>query len=149
MKSVFCIYSILYIIEGIYLNTQLMLIQRHAFTLVELIVAITLIAILGTIAFISLVRSNADARDAIRLSDTKSLARLVALQINGEKISDVNELFATPLAQNTLLSGEVYDGVDIASVGYIVGEPSQFKLGITDPITDPISDSMYPLAIVR
>ena len=86
MKSVFCIYSILYIIEGIYLNTQLMLIQRHAFTLVELIVAITLIAILGTIAFISLVRSNADARDAIRLSDTKSLARLVALQINGEKI---------------------------------------------------------------
>jgi len=120
-----------------------------AFTLVELIVAITIIAILGTIGISSFIRNNGDARDAIRISDTKSLARLVTLQINGEKIWDINNLITTPLPDNILLSGEVYDGVDITSIGYIVGEPSQFKLGTTDPLSDPVSADVYPLAVVR
>lgn len=43
--------------------------NKSAFTLVELIVVITILAILGTIAFISLQWYSADARDSSRISD--------------------------------------------------------------------------------
>jgi len=43
--------------------------QKRAFTLVELIVTITILAILWTIGFISLQWYSQDARDATRLSD--------------------------------------------------------------------------------
>ena len=43
--------------------------QKKAFTLVELIVVITILAILWTIAFISLQWYSADSRDSVRISD--------------------------------------------------------------------------------
>ena len=48
--------------------------KKQAFTLVELIVVITILAILWTIAFISLQWYARDARDSIRLSDIKSIS---------------------------------------------------------------------------
>lgn len=52
---------------------------KKAFTLVELIVVITILAILSTIAFISLSWYQVDARDAKRASDIKSLeTKLIA-----------------------------------------------------------------------
>ena len=50
-----------------------MRIQKQAFTLVELIVVITILAILWTIAFISLQWYSEDARDSIRISDVSSM----------------------------------------------------------------------------
>ena len=47
--------------------------QKQAFTLVELIVVITILAILWTIAFISLQWYSKDARDSIRISDISSI----------------------------------------------------------------------------
>ena len=47
--------------------------QNKAFTLVELIVVITIISILGTIAFISLQWYNIDARNSNRVTDIKSV----------------------------------------------------------------------------
>jgi len=47
--------------------------QKQAFTLVELIVVITILAILWTIAFISLQWYSKDARDSIRISDVSSM----------------------------------------------------------------------------
>jgi prepilin-type N-terminal cleavage/methylation domain-containing protein len=47
--------------------------QKQAFTLVELIVVITILAILWTIAFISLQWYSKDARDSIRISDTSNM----------------------------------------------------------------------------
>jgi prepilin-type N-terminal cleavage/methylation domain-containing protein len=44
-------------------------INKLAFTLVELIVVITIIAILLTISFISLQSYSANSRDAVRISD--------------------------------------------------------------------------------
>ena len=44
-----------------------------AFTLVELIVVITILAILGTIAFISLQWYSSDARDSARISDVNNM----------------------------------------------------------------------------
>lgn len=47
--------------------------QKQAFTLVELIVTITILAILWTIAFISLQGYSADARDSKRISDVNHI----------------------------------------------------------------------------
>lgn len=47
--------------------------QKKAFTLVELIVVITILAILWTIAFISLQWYSRDARNSVRMSDIKNI----------------------------------------------------------------------------
>ncbi len=52
-----------------------MLKQTRAFTLVELIVVITILAILWTIGFISLQWFSRDARDSLRVTDFKSIEK--------------------------------------------------------------------------
>jgi len=47
----------------------------HGFTLVELIVVITILVILGTIAFVSLSGYSGSARDSSRVSDLTNLAK--------------------------------------------------------------------------
>ena len=47
--------------------------QTKAFTLVELIVVITILAILGTIAFISLQWYSRDSRDSVRIADVSAM----------------------------------------------------------------------------
>ena len=47
--------------------------QTKAFTLVELIVVITILAILGTIAFIAMEWYSKDSRDSVRLSDISTI----------------------------------------------------------------------------
>ncbi|MDD3144673.1 MAG: BspA family leucine-rich repeat surface protein [Candidatus Gracilibacteria bacterium] len=51
-----------------------------AFTLVELIVVITILAILGTIAFINLQGYSAGARDSKRLSDVNNLYKKISIE---------------------------------------------------------------------
>ena len=53
--------------------------QKHAFTLVELIVVITILAILWTIAFISLQWYSRDSRDSVRISDMASIKTTLEL----------------------------------------------------------------------
>ena len=54
--------------------------KRKAFTLVELIVVITILAILWTIAFISLSWYSKEARDAKRATDTSSLLNKINIE---------------------------------------------------------------------
>lgn len=68
---------------------------KKAFTLVELIVVITILAVLGTIAFISLQGYSAEARDSKRLSNVNDLVKKINIEVSkGTAIS-------------TLLSGAV------------------------------------------
>ncbi|NCO32122.1 type II secretion system protein [bacterium] len=53
---------------------------KKAFTLVELIVVITILAILGTIAFISLQGYSGEARDSKRLSNVNDLIKKVNIE---------------------------------------------------------------------
>ena len=53
--------------------------RRHGFTLVELIVVITILVILGTIAFMSLSGFSGSARDSSRVSDLTNISK--ALEI--------------------------------------------------------------------
>jgi len=54
---------------------------KRAFTLVELIVVITILAILWTIAFISLQWYSRDARDSVRTTDLASISKQLELMI--------------------------------------------------------------------
>ena len=68
---------------------------RKAFTLVELIVVITILAILGTIAFISLQGYSADARNSKRSSDLGELVKTVSIgAANGSSLIS----YVTPTA---------------------------------------------------
>ena len=55
---------------------------RKAFTLVELIVVITILSILWTIAFMSMLNYSKISRDSVRLSDIKSLDNVLKLFIS-------------------------------------------------------------------
>ena len=52
--------------------------NRQGFTLVELIVVITILAILGTIGFLSLQGYSANARDSKRTADMRSISTAVS-----------------------------------------------------------------------
>ena len=54
--------------------------QKQAFTLVELIVVITILAILWTIAFINLQWYSAGARDSKRLSDINNIQKKISIE---------------------------------------------------------------------
>ncbi len=53
--------------------------KTSGFTLVELLVVITILAILGTIAYISLVGYTKDARNSIRISDMKLIEKSMSV----------------------------------------------------------------------
>lgn len=64
--------------------------NKGAFTLIELIVTVTILAILWTIAFISLSWYSWDARDSKRISDIKNLANKINIeQAKGETLWDL------------------------------------------------------------
>jgi prepilin-type N-terminal cleavage/methylation domain-containing protein len=69
---------------------------KKAFTLVELIVVITILAILGTIAFISLQGYSADARNTKRANDVSSIAQKISIEIGkGQKAANFADLTMT------------------------------------------------------
>lgn len=88
---------------------------------------ITILAILGTIAFMSLYRNNADTRDAVRISDTKVIARNIGLKVNSVKIGSLNEFLDATISANTFSSGTVFSGASIHSYYYEVGTPNPSK----------------------
>jgi len=53
--------------------------KKPAFTLVELIVVITILVILWTIGYLSLLGYQVSSRDAVRQSDLNNIARVVEL----------------------------------------------------------------------
>ncbi|MDD3144687.1 MAG: prepilin-type N-terminal cleavage/methylation domain-containing protein [Candidatus Gracilibacteria bacterium] len=83
--------------------------NKKGFTLVELIVVITIISILGTIAFINLQGYNVGARDTKRISDINSILNKVDLeQIKGESVSDIidNKVTNTGIINNQITTIE-------------------------------------------
>ena len=74
--------------------------KKKAFTLVELIVVITILAILWTIAFISLSWYSKEARDSKRITDTSSL--LSKINIEEVRWTNLSDLIITEADTVTL-----------------------------------------------
>jgi prepilin-type N-terminal cleavage/methylation domain-containing protein len=86
---------------------------KQAFTLVELIVVITILAILGTIAFISLQGYSADARNSTRTTNLNTMVSKINLQLtSGSPImsfaSNDDSNVTTPNLGGTLAIGAEY-----------------------------------------
>lgn len=128
------------------MNTQK--IQSRGFTLVELIVVITILVILGTIAFINLGGQSASARDSKRTSDVRNLVSQVNIkQTSGVNFNDMISSGST----NQITAGSLYvggTGVLAAKYGvdYTAGSPSYSVLGVSpDNFKDPGTKSDYAM----
>ncbi|MDD2871007.1 MAG: prepilin-type N-terminal cleavage/methylation domain-containing protein [Candidatus Gracilibacteria bacterium] len=111
--------------------------KNKAFTLVELIVVITILAILGTIAFISLQGYSTDARDSTRISDLSSMkTSLEVFHLDAGKY---------PVPTN---------GVDITYSGGVVWTQGSFGESVFSNVnkldkipTDPLTNKEYTYSI--
>ena len=111
--------------------------NTKAFTLVELIVVITILAILGTIAFISLQGYSADARNSKRTTDISSIKSTMDLsQVNGIWLMSL----LTPIATNKVDAANISLSWLAAptTAQYDAGTPAYTVLGISsDDFKDP------------
>ena len=112
---------------------------KKAFTLVELIVVITILAILGTIAFISLQGYSADARNSKRTSDLGNIQSAISLkQVEGVPLLS----FVTNAVDTDLVSPDVAGLLD-ADVKYDVGTPSYTVLNVVEKDFKDPNDKAY------
>lgn len=114
---------------------------KNAFTLVELIVVITILAILGTIAFISLQGYSADARNSKRTSDLGNIQSAISLkQIEGVPLLS----FVNGNASDLTIALLAWSGADATAGTYAASTPSYTVLNIAQKdFSDPQSDNEY------
>jgi prepilin-type N-terminal cleavage/methylation domain-containing protein len=116
---------------------------KNAFTLVELIVVITILAILGTIAFISLQGYSADARNSKRTSDIGNIQSAISLkQVEGVPLLSFIADTTNKITGAVSLAGSgTYSGT-----AYTAGTPSYTVLNVIQKdFLDPKSDHAYAI----
>lgn len=117
--------------------------NNGGFTLIELIVVITILAILGTIAFISLQGYSADARNSKRLSDINSISSAMWIK-QTEGVSLMNLVTADP---ERTVTGNLA-GVTIDTTSYTAGQPNYTLLGIKESeFSDPSKKKAYLVGV--
>jgi prepilin-type N-terminal cleavage/methylation domain-containing protein len=119
--------------------------KNRAFTLVELIVVITILAILWTIAFISLQGYSRDARNAKIWQDLNNLSSKIAVLIaDGTITVDDNKI--TPSLEddtvNTCVWSRLYDNTDNVTGKWINFEKIQEQ---ASSFTYPNGTGCYPI----
>ena len=112
-------------------------IRKEWFTLVELIVVVTVLAILWTIGFINLMGYNTVARDTVRMSDVNNIIKVI-------KLSRL-ETWTYPVVTN---------GVDISFSWSTIWTQWSFWSGshadvrrISEPPIDPLTGNEYAYSI--
>ncbi|MDD2907931.1 MAG: prepilin-type N-terminal cleavage/methylation domain-containing protein [Candidatus Gracilibacteria bacterium] len=112
-------------------STETGLARTKAFTLVELIVVITILAILGTIAFINLQGYSISARDGKRVSDINNIMKKIGIE--SSKGTSLSTLINTTKTNSGLIidgnSGSSIQGT--ANFATLKEDGSKFK----DPVT--------------
>jgi len=106
--------------------------QKKWFTLVELIVVITILAILWTIAFISLQGYSRDSRDGVRISDLKNIE--TGLELYKTKV------WKYPTPDNYV---EITASWTIFSYQGVAGDSLLSKIKINGGWKDPVDQSSY------
>lgn len=115
---------------------------KKAFTLVELIVVITILAILGTIAFISLQGYSGEARDSKRLSNVNDLIKKVNIETS--KGTALSSLLTSVSSETKTIAGVTGTWVQgIVNFTWVKENRDDF----TDTINDVKVD--YPTAYAQ
>ena len=97
--------------------------QNRGFTLVELIVVITILAILGTIAFISLQGYSQEAKNSKVINDVRSLGTAIETSLTSGTIN-MSELTAGGLTANAVTGTFGWSGTDWATI-----DATNYKVG--------------------
>jgi len=114
-------------------------IKKNWFTLVELIVVITIIAILGTIAFISLWSYTTLARNAIRLDGISKVATVV----ENKTLDGINILAFTDTGQE-VSNAEIGWETSTIWVNYQAGEINTSALELkSEDFSDPSNSQLF------
>ncbi|MFK7779715.1 MAG: fibrinogen-like YCDxxxxGGGW domain-containing protein [Candidatus Gracilibacteria bacterium] len=104
--------------------------NTKAFTLVELIVVITILSILGTIAFVSLQGYSADARDSARTSDMSRIKTSLELfQLDAGKYPETTDPLEITYKGGVVWTQGTFGNQTFSNVGKLDKIP-------TDPLTD-------------
>ena len=113
--------------------------NKKAFTLVELIVVITILSVLATVAFISFQWYAASSRDSVRLSDIKSMEKVINLY------RLTNSKYPTPNAETSI----TYSG-STAWIQWVFGTNSYTKnTNLSDVPVDPITELPYAYSVTN
>ncbi len=114
---------------------------RKWFTLVELIVVITILAILGTIAFISLQGYSGDARNSKRVSDLNSITSAVKNQLTeGQSYMS----FVTQVTDNLSSTRQISGTAATLATEYNAGTVNYTALPVkSSDFQDPLGNNSY------
>ena len=102
--------------------------QNKAFTLVELIVVITILAILGTIAFISLQGYSWDAKNSKVTSDLKSIQTALEAKRTQDSTVTLRDFVTWDLSTDNGITWAVGSGATLATTNYSIGNMDFVKL---------------------
>jgi prepilin-type N-terminal cleavage/methylation domain-containing protein len=116
---------------------------QKGFTLVELIVVITILAILGTIAFISLQGYSQDAKNSKVTSDLRSLVSGIEIALTDGTLSGIKDLVDNTSAGDALdYAGDnvvattesisIFDTLNNRSTGALDSSGATYDVGIVD-----------------
>lgn len=94
-------------------------VKKHWFTLVELIVVITILAILWSIAFVSFNWYAASARDWTRISDMRNLSKWLVLYFTKVWKYPTPENFSTITASGTIIRYQWYAWLRVLDTSWI------------------------------
>lgn len=109
---------------------------KKAFTLIELIVVITILAILGTLAFVSFQWYYSEARDAIRVNDLKSIHKSLSLyKIEGKPLPRGENMYEVSWSGTLLFRQWNLSKRDLSN------------LGISNGWIDPLTQEAYIYAM--
>ena len=113
--------------------------NKKAFTLVELIVVITILAILGTIAFISLQWYSRDARDSTRISDLSAMKTGIELfHLWAGKYPNPTDTFNVEYSWSTVWSQWLFGDTTTANVDKLDKKP-----------VDPLTEKEYTYSVTN
>jgi len=86
---------------------------KKGFTIVELLIVISIIALIGSLIFVQLQQARARARDAEREQEIKALQNALAIYVVNNKVYPVysGSFTGTDIASNALLTGDTINQI--------------------------------------